>query len=420
MNTVSFPGLGIEIAVRRVAFSIFGAEVYWYGILIALGALLAVMYSFTKLKEFGLDQDKVVDVIIAGTLSGIVGSRLYYVIFAEPGEFTTLLEVFDIRRGGVAFYGSLIGALIAAVVMCKIKKIKLLPLVDLTSIGFLIGQGIGRWGNFVNQEAFGSNTELPWGMTSETIVNYLRNNQNLLWERGIFAQPLVPVHPTFLYESLWCVLGFVLLNLYIKRRRFDGEIILMYLAWNGAGRSIIEGLRTDSLYMGNIRISQFLAFTWFILAVLAIIIIRKNVGDKRKEDPEFAVPYGHTEQCRIDMAELEESRKKKAAKMTDDDPGDDLDDDDEKTDDDDEFDVLELEDGDVDSEENPDDVSDADDFSDDDAIDPSEPSSLKADNYEDSGNTDDKLTGKPVTVERDKNKGKGKRKNKDKDVEDIE
>ena len=351
MDMVSFPGLGIEIAVRRAAFSIFGFEVYWYGLLIALGTLLAVVYSFSKLKEFGLDQDKVLDVIIAGVLCGIVGARIYYVIFAAPGEFTSLKEILDIRKGGVAFYGSLIGALAAGVVMCKIEKVKMLPLVDLTSIGFLIGQGIGRWGNFINQEAFGSNTELPWGMTSGEVVGYLSAHQASLEAKGMIVSPLMPVHPTFLYESLWCALGFVLLTLYIKRRKFDGEIILMYLAWNGAGRSIIEGLRTDSLYMGNIRISQFLAFTWFIIALLAIIILRKFVEDKRKEQPEFAMPYGHTEQCAIDMAELEESRKKKAAekskksdeKKADDEEPEDGDSEDEEPDDDEDLDDSEKE-----------------------------------------------------------------------------
>ena len=308
---ISFPRLGIELAINKVAFTVFGIQIYWYGLLIALGTLLAVMYAFQRLNEFGLDQDNVTDVILVGTICAMIGSRLYYVIFSEKGEFTSLRDILDIRQGGVAFYGAVIGAFVSAAITCRIKKLKVRPVADLAAIGFVIGQGIGRWGNFINQEAFGSNTTLPWGMTSEQISQYLRFNQLSLAERGMQIDPFAPVHPTFLYESLWCLLGFVLLTLYIKRRKFDGEIFLIYLAWNGAGRSVIEGLRTDSLYLGSVRISQILAFTGFIVAVLAVLILRKHVSDKRIEDPEYAVPYGHTEQCKADMAALAELRELK-------------------------------------------------------------------------------------------------------------
>ncbi len=308
---VSFPGLGLEFTLKRVAFSLFGLDIYWYGILIAFGAMLAVIYAFSKTSEFGLDSDRVIDAILVGTVCAIIGARLYYVIFSAPGEFTSLKDVLDTRRGGVAFYGAVIAAFASAIVVCKIRKIKIRPLADLASIGFLIGQGIGRWGNFINQEAFGSNTSLPWGMTSEPVVNYLIQNQAMLEAHGMKVDPVMPVHPTFLYESLWCILGFLVLTWYIKRRKFDGEIFLMYLAWNGAGRSVIEGLRTDSLYLGSVRISQLLAFVGFIGAVLAILILRKHVNDKRKENPEYAVPYGHTEQCKIDMEALKEERRLK-------------------------------------------------------------------------------------------------------------
>ncbi|MCL2539083.1 MAG: prolipoprotein diacylglyceryl transferase, partial [Oscillospiraceae bacterium] len=339
--TVSFPVLGIELTLRRVAFSLFGIEVYWYGLLIALGTVLAVLYAFKKLDEFGLDQDRVIDVILVGTICAVVGSRLYYIIFSAPGEFNSLREALDIRRGGVAFYGSVIGAFASAVISCRIKQLKLRPVADLAAIGFLIGQCVGRWGNFINQEAFGGNTSLPWGMTSQHISQYLRLNQLSLEARGMQIDPLMPVHPTFLYESLWCLLGLILLTLYIKRRMYDGEIFLMYLAWNGAGRSVIEGLRTDSLYLGTIRISQLLAFVGFITAVLAIMVIRKNVSDKRKEDPEFAIPYGHTEQYQIDKAELAEQREKnitdkKAGKKAGAEPEEDDAEDDDEWDDDEE------------------------------------------------------------------------------------
>ena len=315
-NVVSFPELGIEIAVERVAFTLFGAEFYWYGILIALGAVLAVLFAFSKFDEFGLDQDRVVDVIMIGTVSAIIGSRLYYVIFSAPGEFSTFGEILDIRKGGVAFYGAIIGAFVSAAIACKLRGVRIRPALDLAAIGFLIGQGIGRWGNFINQEAFGANTSLPWGMTGSSIFNYLNYNRLRLEAQGMTVDPLMPVHPTFLYESLWCLAGFALLALYIKRRRFDGEIFLMYLAWNGAGRSVIEGLRTDSLYWGSVRISQILAIIWVVCAALAIIILRKHIAEKRKDDPEFEIPYGHTEQCREDMAELSRQRQEKAEKKS--------------------------------------------------------------------------------------------------------
>ena len=308
-TVVEFPGLGIEITVNRVAFSIFGVEFYWYGVLIAVGALLAVWYAYRRMDEFGLDWDHTVDAILISTICSIIGSRLYYVIFAERGEFKTLIDILDIRKGGVAFYGSVIGAFIAAAFVCRYHRIKIRPFFDLGSIGFLIGQGVGRWGNFVNQEAFGNNTSLPWGMTSFDVFSYLFTNQNTLESHGMTVDPVMPVHPTFLYESLWCLLGLILFTLYIKRRKYDGEMFLMYIAWNGIGRGFIEGLRTDSLYIGSIRVSQLLAISCSILAIAAIIYFRYIVTKKRKEDPDYLIPYGRTEQYEIDKEDLAKVRE---------------------------------------------------------------------------------------------------------------
>jgi len=314
-TVVEFPGLGIELTVNRVAFSIFGVEFYWYGVLIALGALLAVWYAYRHIKEFGLDWDNTVDVILIATICSIIGSRLYYVIFSEKGEFSSFLEILDIRKGGVAFYGSVIGAFVAAAFVCRYHKIKIRPFFDLGAIGFLIGQGVGRWGNFVNQEAFGSNTSLPWGMASYEIFGYLLTNQTTLESHGMRVDPVMPVHPTFLYESLWCFLGLVLFTLYIKRRKFDGEMFLMYIAWNGIGRGFIEGLRTDSLYIGSIRVSQLLAISGAALAIGAIIYFRVIIAKKRQEDSEYLIPYGHTQQCDIDMEELRLEREDQRIKL---------------------------------------------------------------------------------------------------------
>jgi len=309
-STISFPGLGIDVTVNRVAFTLFGWEFYWYGVLIAFGALLAVWYAYTKAEEFGLDWDKAVDIVLVATICSILGARIYYIIFSAPGEFTTFRDIIDLRRGGVAFYGAVIGAFVSAALVCRLNGTKIRPLADLGAIGFLIGQGIGRWGNFVNQEAFGNNTSLPWGMTSNEIFTYLKVNQSVLEIHGMKVDPVMPVHPTFLYESLWCLLGVLLFTMYIKKRKFDGEIFLMYLAWNGACRGVIEGLRTDSLYIGNIRISQLLAIAGCVLSIGAIVYFRLRIKKARVEDPDFAVPYGHTEQCKIDMQELKEIRER--------------------------------------------------------------------------------------------------------------
>lgn len=311
-TVVSFPGLGLEFTVNRVAFSIGGFDIYWYGILIGLGLALGMIYALRHAREFGIDADRMLDVVIAGTIFGVIGARLYYVAFAPQGMFNSFADILNMRKGGVAFYGAVIGAVLAALLTCGWRKVKLLPMIDVATVGFLVGQGIGRWGNFFNQEAFGTNTTLPWGMTSETIVNYLRNNAEMLQSHNIFVDPTMPVHPTFLYESVWCLLGALVFILYAKRRRFDGEMALMFLAWNGFGRAFIEGLRTDSLYIGEYRVSQILAILCAALAVLTICFIRLRIS--RKADPAYLMPYGHTEKCAEDLALLEKERQKKNKK----------------------------------------------------------------------------------------------------------
>ena len=268
---VDFPGLGLHFSFNNVAFQIGNFSIYWYGIIIAAGFLLAVLYASYRCKKFGLDLDRLIDVVIIGLIGGVVCARLYYVVFSWDIYKDDLLSIFKTWEGGMGIYGGLIGAVIFGAIACKIRGVKLLPTLDLVSLGFLIGQGIGRWGNFVNVEAFGCNTTLPWGMTSPTIENYLTQHLDQLTAQGMQIDPTGMVHPCFLYESLWCILGFVLLHFYVKHRRFDGEIFLFYSMWYGAGRFVIEGLRTDSLMLGRIRISQLLA-ALFVLAALAIWI----------------------------------------------------------------------------------------------------------------------------------------------------
>ena len=291
-DRVFFPNLGkdniftVGIDINRVIFTIPGVnfDVYWYGFLIGIGVLIAIIYGFKKFEKFGINPDRATDAIIGGVIGAIIGARLYYVLFSWSNYVSKgkidWKAVFSIRDGGLAIYGGIIGTLLIGGIVARIRKIKLLTLFDIAAMGLLIGQAIGRWGNFFNQEAFGSNTNLPWGMTSKTVSDYLSNQSaEILKDTGILVNPNVPVHPCFLYESLWCILGFIVLSTYMKHRKFDGEIFFMYIGWYGLGRTAIEGLRTDSLYISGtqIRVSQLLAALCVAVAVVLIAVIRIKV-----------------------------------------------------------------------------------------------------------------------------------------------
>ena len=280
-NLVQFPGLGLEFNINRVAFTIGGLDVYWYGVLIATGFLLALVFAFRYAVDFGIDADRLVDVVLVGSVCAVICARAYYVIFS-PVPYESFADMIDIRQGGLAIYGGVIGAALFGGLACKWRKLPILPTFDLVAMGFLMGQSIGRWGNFVNQEAFGSNTSLPWGMYSQATANYLSSWQTVLAQDGVIVDPSMPVHPTFLYESIWCAVGFFALRAYMKKRRFNGEIALMYAAWYGAGRFWIEGLRTDSLMLPGmtLRVSQLIALISVLAAVIAIVLIRRKIGKK--------------------------------------------------------------------------------------------------------------------------------------------
>ena len=285
---VSFPGLGLEFTVDRVAFTLFGVEVYWYGVLIALGMAIAMAFAFRQSKRFGVDSEKLADVIMVGVVGAIVGLRGLYVLFS-PYEYETFWDVINIRDGGLAIYGGIIGAVVFGALACKWRKVPILPTLDLAAMGFLIGQCIGRWGNFTNQEVFGKNTTLPWGMLSEGTTRYLTSMQATLAERGIMVDPSAPVHPTFLYESLWCLLGFAILYFFIKHRKYNGQIALMYVAWYGFGRAYLESIRTDTLMWGNIRVFLALGLATAAIATLLLIYFAvKYKGEKALEDRLYA------------------------------------------------------------------------------------------------------------------------------------
>lgn len=284
---VSFPKLGINLSVPQVAFSIGSFDIYWYAVIIAIGASLALLYGLRKCKNYGVNSEKLVDVVIVGLFGAIIFARLYYVIFSWDSFRNNIMDTFNIRDGGIAIYGAIIGAILFGCIMAKIIKVKILPLLDIAGLGFLIGQCIGRWGNFFNVEAFGVNTSLPWGMTSSKIQSYLEANMFSLNNIGVSIDPSAPVHPTFLYESLWCLLGFIILHIYSKYRKFDGEIFLMYIAWYSLGRTFIEGLRTDSLMVGSLRSSQVLSIILFISSFLMLIFIRININKKGLKEKSY-------------------------------------------------------------------------------------------------------------------------------------
>jgi len=265
MNTVSFPGLGLTFQLDPVAFSIFGWPIRWYGIIIATGFLLAVWFCSRRANKYGITQDEIIDLLIYAVPLCIIGARLYYIIFyldfyrRADGtlDFAKMVRIWD---GGLAIYGAILTAILVVFLFCRKRKISFLSFVDLGSMGVIIGQMVGRWGNFVNAEAYGGPTDLPWRMglfdTFDGVYQYME------------------VHPTFLYESLWNLLGlFLLVFLVDHHRKFDGQLFWSYMAWYGIGRAWIEGLRTDSLWFFStgLRVSQVLGLVFFFVsaAILA-------------------------------------------------------------------------------------------------------------------------------------------------------
>ncbi len=264
INVISFPGLNLEFTINRVAFSIGNFSIYWYGIIIAVGLALALLYGIRECKKVGLSLDDFYNMVLICIPSAIICARIYYVIFSFDMYKDDLLSVFDIRNGGIAIYGGIIGTFLAIFIYCRIKHIKLGIPLDMLAVGLLIGQAIGRWGNFVNAEAYGAATTLPWAMT-------IKSGYHLVAES---------VHPTFLYESLWNAAGIIVLLLFKKYKKFDGEVFSLYMVWYGLGRMLIEGLRADSLYIGSIRVSQLLSLIILATGLILIIINRLKLKNK--------------------------------------------------------------------------------------------------------------------------------------------
>lgn len=259
-NPISFPRLGFSVNPSRVAFSLFGLDIYWYGVIIAIGFALAATYALYRVRQAGIDEDKFFDVLIITTPAALICARLYYVIF-ELDQYHSLRDVLDVRDGGLAIYGGIIGAFIVGTLVIRWRKLPLFQIFDIAGLSFMIGQCIGRWGNFFNREAHGGPTSLPWGMEVNT------------------PEGRMTVHPTFFYESVWNLVGFLLINRYYKHKKFDGEVFLLYVAWYGLGRFFIEGMRTDSLYFfgTGLRVSQVLAGLSCVAAVVMIAYFRRKL-----------------------------------------------------------------------------------------------------------------------------------------------
>ena len=267
-SPIRFPGLFGDCAFTASAKALdIGKGVYWYGIIIAIGLLMALLFCMKQRKKYGISEDDLLDGLLWGIPFGIIGARLYYVIFyldlyRNSDGTINWREVIAIWDGGLAIYGGVIATVIVALLLSRRRKFKIGAMLDLVVMGLLIGQIFGRWGNFMNREAFGAETTLPWRMQLTTT-----------------AGTLIEVHPTFLYESLWNLIGLLLIIFVVsKARRFDGENTLFYFLWYGIGRFWIEGLRTDSLYLFNwtiagqpIRVSQALSLVMVLVSAFMLL-----------------------------------------------------------------------------------------------------------------------------------------------------
>lgn len=331
-TVISFPGLGIEeFTIKRAAFDFFGFEVYWYAILITAGITLAVLYTKYRSEREGVSLDNLLDIALTTVILGVIGARLYYVLTSlDSGQYNTLADWINIRNGGLGIYGGIIGGVIGLVAMSLIRKVNVFAVLDSAAPGVMIAQALGRWGNFCNGEAFGSSIvdgqityaflgpDKTYPVSENNILYRLRMGVTSEATHGAFME----VQPTFLYESLWNLLGFVLINLIYKKKKFNGQIALLYFAWYGFGRMFIEGLRTDSLFVPGtqIRISQLLGLVLFVAAVVTLIV--GFILMHKKKLPAIFTPYFipdikafRAEQKRIEAERVAAKRAERAAKF---------------------------------------------------------------------------------------------------------
>ena len=314
---IAFPGLGIEqFELNRAAFTIpigKGITVYWYGIIIALGIVLAFSYFLWRATKFErVREDDCYNLALFTVPIAIVGARFLYVI-TNPEKYDSLLDAISIWNGGIAIYGAIIFGAITVVVFSKVKKLRVLRLLDAVSPAVMIGQIMGRWGNFFNGEAYGWSeniAKLPWRMQLEgayrtEIIDGIKTKVSLDF-----------VHPTFLYESLWNITGFIIINLLYKKKKFSGQIFLMYITWYGLGRGFIELLRTDSLYVfETIKLNSVIGFVTFAAGVAGLIFLYIKSKKENSELENYKAAYVGVENetvCETEVTEETEETDKPA------------------------------------------------------------------------------------------------------------
>lgn len=317
---VKFAGIAREFFVTPTLDLGF-TTVRWYGAIIAFGFLLAVLFGGRIAYVWKINLDKMIDVLLFGAIGAITGARLYYVFFKWDYYSLHLDEIYKIWEGGLAIYGGIIGGLLCAFVVCKIEKINIPNLLDMVGMSLLIGQGIGRWGNYANQEAFGSFTNCNFGMMSDTVIAYIERNPAYYGLEGVsdiggyIAENNLYVHPTFFYESVWCILGFFVLYIVLKKaRKFSGQLFLMYGVWYGLERFIVEGLRSDSLYIANtnLRVSQLISMALVLVCGVLLIynLIKYTKHPKPIEGIDYFPPLSEKEQAALKIKEEKKAKRK--------------------------------------------------------------------------------------------------------------
>lgn len=280
---IIFPNLGIKInELNNVAISLWGLNVYWYGLIIASAIIIGILCVDHTLKKQGKSIDDVLNFILIVLVTSVLGARIYYVAFSWDYYKNHLGQILNFRAGGIAIYGAVIAAILTAIIYCKVKKIKFFWLADLFMPYLLLGQCMGRWGNFFNKEAFGSSTNSLFAMAIR--VDAVKNIPEKLMDEfvQIGEANYLQVHPTFLYESIGSLIVFILLLLIYKFKKYDGDVFASYCMGYSLVRFFVEGLRTDSLYLGAFRVSQLVAIGLFLIGLTIFILNRVKNKDKRK------------------------------------------------------------------------------------------------------------------------------------------
>ena len=308
MIQISFPGIGIStFEISRVAFTVFGKEIRWYALIIVTGIILAFFYALYRSKQEGITEDDLLDMAIFAIPCAIIGARAYYVL-TSLSEFHSFRDVIAIWEGGIAIYGAIIAGAITIYGVCKYKKIKVMRAFDMISPAVMIGQILGRWGNFFNGEAYGAEVleSSPFYFIRMGLAPNIKSYAVMHY-----------FHPTFLYESVWNLIGFIIINALYKKKKFDGQVFLMYITWYGFGRMLIEGLRTDSLYVGVFRISQVVGFACFVIGAILLVynLSKARRADITAGDYEAAYPK-LTHKIGATIEDIEES-KEEAEESTD-------------------------------------------------------------------------------------------------------